>query len=49
MKILQECKDIQIAKAYKKYTQLMKQQKTNYINSDNIALQYTQKDSAVNA
>ena len=26
MKILQECKDMQIAKANKKYTQLIKQQ-----------------------
>ena len=47
MKILQECKDIQIVKANKKYTQLIKQQKTNYINSGNIALRYTEKDSAV--
>ena len=47
MKILQECKDIQIAKANKKYTQLIKQQKTNYINSGNIALRYTEKDSTV--
>ena len=46
MKILKECKDIQIAKANKKYTQLIKQNK-NYINSGNIALRYTEKNSAV--
>ena len=49
MKILQECKDIRIAKANKKYTQLINQQKTNYINSGIITLRYTKKDSAVKA
>ena len=50
MKILQECSIyIQIAMANKKYTQVIKQQKTNYINSGNIALRYTVKDSAVKA
>ena len=44
IKILQECRDIQRAKAIKKYTELIKQQKTNYVSSGNIAVRYTETD-----
>ena len=47
MKFLQECKDIQIAMANKRYTQVIKQQQKNHINSGIIALRYTQNNSAV--